>query len=158
MNKHMKKFVTLGLALGLLCPTILRAESAKVAPAYRGGIRHENLEFYGAKTCRITASTTGVLCTASEGFLDAICPSGGVGTGYTLALDSGVAGSRSVTNSDSLVVSPMVFSRIDSASHAGVPCYEPKRPIRFVNGLVGVQSAAGHTTVIHYHLSDGSNP
>jgi hypothetical protein len=157
MKKGISVLMALGLVLGLALPVF--AESAKVAPAYKGGIRHGNLEFFGVKTCRITGSTTAVLCVAGEGFVDAICPSGGVSGAYSLAVDSDIAGSRSVTNSDSLLITPQVPTRVDSAgTPGGLPCYEPKRPIRFVNGLVGVQSAAGHSTVIHYHLSSGTNP
>jgi hypothetical protein len=111
------------------------------------------------KVCRTTASTTAVLCTAGEGFLDAICPSGGTLGQYSLGIDSGVAATRSVTNSDTLVISPTVFTHTDTTSTpGGLPCYVPAKPQRYLLGLVGVQSSAGHTTVILYHKTNGSNP
>lgn len=136
------------------------AENAKQAPNMpgRAGL-HENLKFYGMVPCRISASTTAVLCKAGEGFLDAVCPSGGTLGKYSLALDSGVAGTRSVTNSDTLVLTPMVYTHIDTGSRGAFNgCWELKEPARFVNGLVGVQSDAGHSTLLYWHRSDGENP
>ena len=140
------------------------AETAKTSPlqSLTGGI-HENLDFYGVIPCRISDSTTAVLCKSGEGFLDAVCADGGTGNlPYSLGLDSGIAGSRSVTNSDTLLLTPMVFSRFDSASTQGHYCWNAKAdsggPVRFVNGLVGVQNAASHSTILYWHYSDGSNP
>lgn len=158
--KKLKKLAAAALALALVasCPAQSRAEAEKKAPSYSGGIRHQNLDFFGSKPCRITASTTAVLCTSSEGIVDAICPSGGTVGQYSLALDSNVAGSRSVTNSDSLVLTPTVFTYVVSTGiPPGGPCFKPEK-VRFTNGLVGVQSHAGHTTIIYYHLTGGVNP
>lgn len=169
MDKHKKSFGALlamaMFALHLIVPVAALAESEKVSP-FQGGNRagiHASLDFFGTKPCRITASTTATLCASGEGVLDAICASGGTLGQYSLGLDSAVAGSRSVTNSDSLVLSPMVFTHTDTGSSpGGLSCWAAKEqaggPVRFVNGLVGVQSHAGHTTLLFYHKTDGSNP
>lgn len=166
MKGLMKKMVGAALALAFALGTVpVHAENEKASPFQGGnfGGIHENLDFYGAIPCRITASTTAVLCKSGEGFLDAVCPSGGVSPQYSLGLDSGIATSRSVTNSDSYVITPIVFSRIDTnSSPGGKHCFSAKDemggPVRFVNGLVGVQSAATGTTLLYWHHSDGSNP
>lgn len=157
--------LALVLAAGTFGPVKVYAENANQSP-YQGGQWggiHENLDFYGVKPCRITSSTTAVLCKSGEGFLDAICATGGVSSGYSLGLDTGIATSRTVTNSDTYVVSPMVFSRLDSGSSpGGLSCWAAKEqaggPVKFVNGLAGVQSAATHQTILYWHYSDGSNP
>lgn len=166
----MKQFKTLaGAALALVlavCPAVpVGAESENTPPPVGGsfGGLHPNLDFYGVKACRITASTTAVLCKSGEGFLDAVCASGGVSPEYSLALDSGVAGTRSVTNSDTLVLTPMVFTNPNTAVLNGASrCWTAKTdaggPAKFVNGLLGVQSATGHTTLLFWHYSGGLNP
>lgn len=164
----LKVLVGAALALVLAFAPVVNSyaqETANTPPAVGGsfGGLHPNLDFYGVKPCRITASTTGVLCKSGEGFLDAVCASGGVSPQYSLALDSGVAGSRSVTNSDSLVLTPMVFSIVDTVVLSKSDrCYTARTdaggPVKFVNGLVGVQSAATGTTVLYWHYSNGLNP
>ena len=165
--KNLKKLFGAALALALaLVPAVPSfAESENTPPQVGGsfGGLHPNLDFYGVKPCRITASTTAVLCKSGEGFLDAVCPSGGVSPQYSLGIDSGIAGTRSVTNSDTTVITPMVFSIIDTAVLNGASkCYTAKTdaggPIKFVNGLVGVQSAATGTTLLYWHYSSGLNP
>lgn len=164
--KMLKSLLRVALAVALVAaPVVVNAESGKQSPAQAGqfGGIHENLEFYGTIPCRISDSTTAVLCKSGEGLLDAICADGGTAIGYSLGVDSGVAGSRSVTNSDSLLISPTVFAKPDTASMVGgIYCWSAKReiggPVRFVNGLVGVQSAATHSTILYWHYSDGSNP
>src|SRR3990167_2494195 len=149
MNK-LKMLFGAALALTLaFAPVVSFAEAENSSPFQGGnfGGLHENLDFYGVKPCRITASTTAVLCKSGEGFLDAVCASGGVSPEYSLALDSGIAGTRSVTNSDSLVLTPMVFANPNTAVlNGGARCFAAKTdaggPVKFVNGLLGVQSAA----------------
>lgn len=167
----MKKLKTLfgaALALALAFAPVVpaHAESENTPPAVGGsfGGLHPNLDFYGVKPCRVSDSTTAVLCKSGEGFLDAVCADGGLATGYSLAVDSGIAGSRSVTNSDSLVLTPMVFSVSDTVTLASMPsqCWNAKTqaggPVKFVNGLLGVQSAATHSTILYWHYSNGLNP
>lgn len=166
----MKKLMQLcGAALALVLAfgpvAKVYSENQNSSPVQGGnfGGLHENLDFYGVKPCRITASTTAVLCKSGEGFLDAVCVSGGVSNKYSLALDTGVAGTRSVTNSDSMVLTPMVFTRLDTNSlPGGKSCWTAKHeaggPVKFVNGLVGVQQAATETTILYWHYSNGENP
>lgn len=164
--KSMKTLFGAALALALaFAPVVSYAENENTPPAVGGsfGGLHPNLDFYGVKPCRISDSTTAVLCKSGEGFLDAICADGGLATGYTLGVDSGVAGSRSVTNSDSLLLTPMVFSMPDTAAANGQQrCWAARNqaggPVKFVNGLVGVQSAATHSTLLYWHYSNGLNP
>lgn len=173
--KKLKKWFGAALALGLALAVsvvpvgvAVAAETAKLSPSQGGqwGGIHENLEFYGTVPCRITSSTTAVLCRSGEGLLDAVCANGAspiAGTAYSLGLDSGIAGTRSVTNSDSLVLTPMVFALADTTSSQGqMKCWSARDasggPVRFVKGLVGVQSAAAHQTVLYWHYSDGTNP
>jgi hypothetical protein len=158
-----KKVITGALALGLafaLSSKSHATESAKKLPAVGNtGGYFQTLDFYGVKTCLVNATTTAKLCDSGEGVLDAICPSGGTLGQYTLGLDTSVAGTRSVTNSDTLLLTPMVFTHTDTTSTpGGLPCYVPAKPQRYLLGLVGVQSSAGHTTVILYHKTNGSNP
>lgn len=168
--KNWKKLFGAALALALaLAPVGMSyAESENTPPAVGGsfGGLHPNLDFYGVKKCVITDSTTAVLCKSGEGFFDAICVDGGLATGYSLALDSGQAGALAVT--DALVqgykLSPMVFSVSDTVTLASMPslCFSAKNdvggPIKFVNGLVGVQSASGHSSILYWHYSNGLNP
>lgn len=165
--KNWKKLFGAALALSLaFAPVVfVHAESENTPPAVGGsfGGLHPNLDFYGVKPCRVSDSTTAVLCKSGEGFLDAICVDGGTALGYSLALDSGVAGSRSVTNSDSLLLSPMVFSMPDTAAAVGQQkCWNAKNqaggPVKFVNGLLGVQSASTHSSILYWHYSSGLNP
>jgi hypothetical protein len=166
--KKLKMLFGAALALALAFAPVVSvyAESENTPPQVGGsyGGLHPNLDFYGVKPCRITNSTTAVLCKSGEGFLDAVCASGGVSPQYSLALDSGIAGSRSVTNSDSLVLTPMVFSVPDTAVLvAGAQCWTAKMdaggPVKFVNGLLGVQSGATNgTTILYWHYSSGLNP
>lgn len=146
-------------------PVVTHSENENTPPAVGGsfGGLHPNLDFYGVKPCRITLSTTAVLCKSGEGFLDAVCVSGGVSDKYSLGLDSGIAGTRSVTNSNDLVLTPMVFTSVDTKSlNGGAWCWNAKKeaggPVKFVNGLVGVQQAATETTILYWHYSSGLNP
>lgn len=166
--KKLKVLFGAALALALAFAPVVSAyaESENTPPAVGGsfGGLHPNLDFYGVKPCRVSDSTTAVLCKSGEGFLDAVCVDGGLASGYSLAVDSGIAGSRSVTNSDSLVLTPMVFSQSDTVTLAAFPnrCWTAKTdaggPVKFVNGLLGVQSAATHSTILYWHYSNGLNP
>lgn len=172
MMKMFKSLLRVALAFALVAAPLsvavpVFAESQNSSPVQGGnfGGLHENLDFYGVKPCRITASTTAVLCKSGEGFLDAVCASGGAAANYSLAVDSGIAGSRSVTNSDTLVLTPMVFAKADTGGldiKDSLKCWSAKSqaggPVKFVNGLVGVQSAATHTTLLYWHYSNGENP
>lgn len=164
--KKLKMLLGAALALTLaFAPVVTYAESENSAPNLGGTFTgvHYNLDFYGVKPCRISDSTTAVLCKAGEGFLDAVCTDGGVSPNYSLALDTGVAGTRSVTNSDTLVLTPMVFANPDTATLNGRDyCWNAKKeaggPVKFVNGLVGVQNAATSSTILYWHYSNGLNP
>lgn len=164
----LKTLVGAALALVLAFAPVMSAyaESENTPPAVGGsfGGLHPNLDFYGVKPCRVSDSTTAVLCKSGEGFLDAVCVDGGLSSGYSLALDSGIPGSRSTTNSDTLVLTPMVFSVPDTVALNAMPsqCWNAKNaaggPVKFVNGLVGVQNAASHSTILYWHYSSGLNP
>lgn len=159
MGKRLRWALALGLCLASGLATLAPAAEL-AAPRYQGGIRHQTMAFYGSKPCRITASTTAVLCASGQGILDGVCPSGGTLGKYSLALDSDIAGTRSATNSDSYVISPPVYTYTGSTSiPAGGACFVPPSGAgRFTNGLVGVQNDAGHTTILYWHKADGSNP
>lgn len=165
--KKLKMLFGAALALALAFAPVVSAyaEAENTPPPVGGsfGGLHPNLDFYGVKPCRVSDSTTAVLCKSGEGFLDAVCADGGASPNYSLALDSGIAGSRSVTNSDSLVLTPMVFTKPDTATMVGgVYCWNAKTqsggPVKFVNGLLGVQNAATHSTILYWHYSGGLNP
>ena len=166
--KNWKKLFGAALALALaFAPVVsVRAENENTPPQVGGsfGGLHPNLDFYGVKPCRVTDSTTAVLCKSGEGFLDAICVDGGLLSGYSLALDSGIAGTRSTTNSDTILLTPMVFSVSDTVALSAMPsqCWNAKTqaggPVKFVDGLLGVQNAATHSTVLYWHYSNGLNP
>ncbi len=156
----------LALALAFAPVVYVYAESENTPPAVGGsfGGLHPNLDFYGVKPCRVSDSQTAVLCKSGEGFLDAVCADGGVSAGYSLGIDSGIAGTRSVTNSDSLLLTPMVFSQSDTVALAAFPtrCWTAKNdaggPVKFVNGFVLAQSSPSHSTVAYWHYSNGLNP
>ncbi len=165
--KKLKMLFGAALALALAFAPVVSAyaESENTPPAVGGsfGGLHPNLDFYGVKVCRISDSTTAVLCKSGEGFLDAVCSDGGVSPNYSLALDSGIAGSRSVTNSNDLLLTPMVFANPDTAVLLSRKyCWNAKDeaggPVKFVNGLVGVQNAASAGTLLYWHYSNGLNP
>jgi hypothetical protein len=155
-----KKMVAAALALALVASCTVRAsatEAEKKAPKFSGGIVLQNLDYYGTQTCRITGTTTAKLCASGEGIVDEVCPHGGTLGAYTLTTDSDVAGTRSVTNSDSLIIVGPVYTKTDSTSSPTGPCFKPEKP-RFILGLVAVQSSAGHSTEIHWHRTSGVNP
>src|SRR3990167_6041548 len=162
MNK-LKMLFGAALALTLaFAPVVSYAESENSSPFQGGnfGGLHENLDFYGVKPCRITASTTAVLCKTGEGFLDAVCASGGVSPEYSIAINSSGVSAQTTTNVDGYVLTPMVFTNPNTAVLNGASrCWTAKTdaggPVKFVNGLVGVQSAAGHTTLLYWHYSGG---
>ena len=156
---------TLALVLAF-APVVSYAEAENSRPINGGnfGGLHDNLDFYGVKQCRVNRSTTAVLCKSGEGFLDAVCSSGGTGgAGYSLAVDSGIAASTTLANSEALVLTPIVFALADTTAAQGQQnCWSAKTsaggPVKFVNGLVGIQSGATHTTIVYWHYSGGQNP
>ncbi len=151
LKKIVSGALALGLAFALVVPSY--ADTGKKLPAVSNtGGYFQDLKFYGQSVCRVTTGTT-----ASEGFLDAVCPTGGLAGQYALAINSGIAGSRSVTNSDTLLLSPEVFTQTAASAHPYGGCFVPINPVRF-DALVGVMSQSGPQTIIYYHLSSGANP
>src|SRR3990167_9141770 len=101
--KKLKMLFGAALALTLaFAPVVSFAEAENSSPFQGGnfGGLHENLDFYGVKPCRITASTTAVLCKTGEGFLDAVCASGGVSPEYSIAINSSGVSAQTTTNVD----------------------------------------------------------
>lgn len=163
MKNHVKKY--LGAALGLLVlgASIGQAETQNIMPSQSGGLRHENLEFFGIKPKRIVASATATQLVIGEGFLDGICVFGGVAGAYSLALDSGEGASGLSVHSHSLALAGPTFTATVAESGSislgdGVGCWWPRKPIKYVNGLVGVNSAAAASSVFYVHPSSGRNP
>lgn len=166
MKNTVKKY--LGAALGLLVlgASVLPAlaESQNKMPGSQGGLKHENLSFYGVKVQRIVRSATGTLLFTGEGFLDAICPFGGTVGKYSMALDSGEAAAGLTVHSHSLVLAQPAFTVTDpDTSSSELPngpdgCLRFPNPRKFVNGLVGIANDAGHTTIYEVHCSSGTNP
>lgn len=157
-----RKMLCLALVLsivGLYAAPVMFAESAKNAPVMttRAGL-HQNLVFYGSSVARIVRTTAPQLLVTGEGFLDAICPLGGDAGGYSLAFDSALSASVGL-DSMSLAISRNAWVRLDSTQSDDSGCWVPKwGPIRFVRGLVGVQSSASGVTLFYVHESDGANP
>ena len=166
--KKFKQSVVMFVAAALFAFSVAGpafAENRKKKPTGDGTDRHSSLDFYGTKKCIMTpndGATSGVLCASGEGLLDAICTSGGTLGHYAMAMDTGIAANVTV-HSSSLRLSPAVYTHTDTTSVPnGGPCWSARNhaggPVRFVNGLVGVHSGASPSTILYYHLSDGSNP
>lgn len=167
--KKIKNFLGAVLGLAVLAASMLTPGAALAAETRNRfptdqGRAHENLSFYGMKPKRIVASATGTLLVTGEGFLDGICSFGGVAGAYSLALDSGEGASGLTIHSHSLALAGPVFTATVAESGSislgdGVGCWFPKPgPIKFVNGLVGINSAAAATSVFYVHPSSGLNP
>lgn len=166
--EKLKKFIGASLAIGLLAlstlhPVIATAtEAANKFPSSQGGLKHENLNFQGVKTKRLTLTATSALLVNGPGFLDAICPMGGTLGKYSGAFDTGgqqVAGSIFVAANNGYKISPHVYTNTDTtSSNANKGCWVPPAPVKFVTGLYGGQNDAGHETLFFVHCSDGSNP
>ena len=165
--EKIKKFLGATLGLLVLGATILtavpaQAETRNLFPGTPAG-KHENLSFYGMKPKRIVASATATQLVVGEGFLDGICSFGGAEGAYSLALDSGEGASGLSVNSHSLAIGIPVFTStvLGTTSGAlgnGYGCWWPKNPVKFVNGLVGVNSAGAATSHFYVHPSSGQNP
>ena len=167
MNDKNKKY--LGAALGLLVlgasmfvPAAF-AETQNLMPGSQGGLKHENLKFFGMKPKRVVASATGTLLVIGEGFLDGICAFGGAEGAYSIALDSGEGASGLSVHSHSLAIgiptfTSTVLGTTSGALGRGYGCWWPQEPIKFVNGLVGINSASAHTSLYYVHPSSGRNP
>ena len=161
----MKKQKILGLAVvlsGLFLASSGFAQTTKKKPGYGLATQHETMDFFGATACVIDNTATATLCYAGEGLLDAVCASDetGIAVGdYTVVKDSAVAAGN-VVAIDTLAISPRVVASSTQtlAGLSPVGCWQPAHKARFNNGLVGVQNAAKHSSVIYYHKSDGSNP
>jgi len=162
MKQKIEKFPAL---IAVVCAMVLvayggvvAAEGMKKFPPAQAGY-HEGLTFYGATPMRILKSASAQLLVTGEGLLDAICPLGGVSGQYSLAFDSASASGITV-NSELKAISRNAFVRLDSAADTGDGgCWIPKwGPVRFVNGLVGIQSTATHSTLFYVHASSGGNP
>jgi hypothetical protein len=163
MIQKLKKVAAaaLVLAVGLtFAAPAVHAENSSVAPSYAGGIRHVNRDFAPNKTKRVIATTTGQQLASGEGFLDAICPFGGTAGKYSMALDSAQTAANLTVDSLSLAIAAPVYTQVDSGNLSGSlsGCVNFTPPRKFVNGLVGVQNSAGHSTLFLIHCSDGSNP
>jgi len=186
MEKALKKFAALAVALAVLAalgavrPCVVGATEAE-APAYAGGIRFQNPSFIGVKSTSTVGSSLNAskakLLVNGQGLLYAICPGGGSAGDYSRAFDTNVAGtidvhSRSVDNilggSYQKTIGPPVFTKLyttptgvatDTASRNLQPeCWVPPWPVRFENGLLGVQSATGGDTHFLYRLDSNTNP
>lgn len=172
MKKKMEKVRSAALACGValalaLAPMMAFASGGiRTAPTMgsgRAGL-HQNLSFYGASVYRGTAATGEQLITG-ESFLDMICTIGGTVGQYSMAMDSAGGASSVVTTKPAywaMAIAPQVFVQNGTTSQApagcGAGCWCPPFPIRFESGLVGVQSATGHTSLYYVHSSSGSNP
>lgn len=168
MKNTVKKY--LGAALGLLVlgasvlvPVQAFAESQNRMPGSQGGLKHENLSFYGVKIKRIVRSATPTQLFTGEGFLDAICPFGGTAGKYSIALDSGEGASGLSVHSHSLALSGPAFTVVAPDTGANLPngpdgCLRFPNPRKFTNGLVGAADDAGHSTLFEVHCSSGPNP
>lgn len=150
--------VAMVAAVAVVSPAF--AEDLNKFPRTSGGA-HENLNFYGSKPKVVNKTAVPQLLVTGEGFLDGICPFRGTLGKYSLALDSGSGASGLSIDSFSLALSPNVYTAVDttSAQHGMQGCWVPPNgPVKFINGLVGAQSDAGHVTLFYVHCSSGANP
>lgn len=166
--KKLKMFAALALALALAVPLQSMAADKRMGSSGPGGGGfHRNLSFWGSKVCRLSQTTTPVLCNASEGLLDGICLFGGASGNYAYAFDTvsaiiptGAGGILS--ESGSYAISPKVFAPHSSGASFDTntaACWAPPfGPVRFSSGLVGVTDAAALNVILYWHESDGTDP
>lgn len=164
-NKIVKqsKVVAALLGIALLLPAFASA-GVKQSPfqgTSRAGI-HENLSFYGTAVYRANNTTVPQQLVTGEAFLDMICTVGGTIGAYSLALDSAEGMAGLTVDSWAYAISPQVFVQNGTTSQApagcGAGCWCPPFPIRYENGLAGLNSATGHVSLFYVHTSTGTNP
>lgn len=163
MNKFRLMTGAMLAALLALSPVVSYAESENASQVQGGnfGGLHESLDFSGVKVKRVVASATATLLATGEGFLDGICPFGGTLGQYSMAYDAvATDGPSIVEDAFAYSISPKVYTTNDSTSsaHGMVGCWYPPAPVKFLTGLYGKASNAGHSTLFLVHCSDGSNP
>ncbi len=155
----MKKYISAALGLLILgaSSVAVLAESKNKFPKEPGGLAHENLKFQGVKILRIDQTADAKSLVEGEGFLDWMCVIGGVTGAYSAAFDTNIAGGAQANLAVfDYYISPKVDTTISTGNLGG--CWVPPDPVKFVTGLYGRQSDAGHTTLFAVHCSDGSNP
>lgn len=166
INQAKKMFAVSVVAALLASVSPIKAFAAR-APKDPDGRGTIDIQYIGAKACRIVGTTTAAVCSnaGSTGLLYALCSFGTATTAGSGAMAFDTAGITGASSFDtalsyvqSYAISPVVFGTGSMTANSWQTCFQPPVPVRYEAGLVLKLNSTSVGAVALVRPDTGINP